>query len=153
MMPSAPNTSITLPESAARSYGKRVGSGEAISAASNTIGLTSDLIFHLDPRYRRMPEARVKTRIWNAVSQTFLAYKDSGGRTINISQITGSYGAAVISNTWEPPDRNGTGDAIVRGTWSLVFHTGKNVASEFLPDIFRHFRHSRDKNKASVTTP
>lgn len=133
-------------------YGKRVGSAEAITGIDSGIGLTSDLVLHLDPRYRRMPQGTVKARIWNAISQEFLAYRDSGGRIVNVSALGGSYGSAFIANTWEPPNHSEASDALIRGTLSVAAHTGGNVAREFLPDLWRHFRH-RDKSPANATVP
>lgn len=135
----------------AEGYGKRFASGEAINAASSAIAFGTDVTFHLDPRYHRMPEGHVKARIWNAVSQTFLAYKDSGGKMFNVSEFAGTYGAAFLSNTWQPEDYDTTNKAILRGTWSLAFHAGKNVAHEFLPDLIQRFRHRHDKDDASLT--
>src|SRR6185312_4983540 len=87
-------------------YGTRVASGEGVAVSYNAIVAVSAIALHLDPRYRRMPHATVKTRIWNAISQEFLAYRDSGGRTINVSTLAGSYGAGFIANTWEPADHS-----------------------------------------------
>ncbi len=126
-------------------YGKRVASAEGVDLSYNAIGATSDLIFRLDPRYRRMPNAPMTTRIWNAIAQEFVAYKDSGGRMINVSTLSGSYGSAFISNTWEPASENKISDAFVRGSWSIATKTGGNVVREFLPDVLKRFRHS---NKA-----
>jgi hypothetical protein len=131
-------------------YGTRVGSAEGIAVSYNAIGAASDLALHLDSRYRRMPKGTVKARIWNAISQEFLAYKDSGGRTINVSTLAGSYGAGFIANTWEPADHSKASDAFVRGTLSIATHTGGNVAREFLPDFIHRFRHSP---KTKTTSP
>src|SRR5665213_2634739 len=49
----------------AEGYARRFGSAEGIVTTNNAIGLTSDIIFHIDPRYRRMPEAPTKARVWN----------------------------------------------------------------------------------------
>lgn len=123
-------------------YGTRVASAEGVALSYSTIGAASDMALHLDPRYRRMPNGTVKARIWNAISQEFLAYKDSGGRMINVSTLAGSYGAGFIANAWEPADHAKASDAFVRGTLSIATHTGGNVAREFLPDLIHHFRHS-----------
>jgi hypothetical protein len=114
-------------------YGRRFGSSEGYTASDGAVGLAFDIGFHLDPRYRRMPQARFGARLWNAVSQTFVANKDSGGRTVNISEIAGNFGAGFISNTWEPRGYNATGDALTRGALGLAYHALKNVAREFLP--------------------
>jgi len=120
-------------------YAIRFASSEGFTAAHNTVALGFDLAFHLDPRYRRMPEGRFKARLRNAVSQSFLAHKDSGGETVNVSEIAGNFSAGFISNTWQPAGDNSVGDALTRGAMGLVFHTAKNVGREFLPDILhRH---------------
>ena len=116
-------------------YAIRFASAEGFTAAHNTTALLFDEAFHLDPRYRRLTEGGVKARLWNAVSQSFLAYKDSGGRTINISEIGGNFGAGFIQGTWMPPGYRSASDSVERGALGLLFHTGKNVVREFLPNI------------------
>ena len=124
----------------AEGFAKRFASAEGVTVAHNGIALGFDVALHLDPRYRPMPEGTVKARIWNAVSQSFLAYKDSGGRTINVSEIAGNFGAGFIANTWEPQGHSSTGDALTRGATGLAFHTLKNVTREFVPNILHPFR-------------
>ena len=119
----------------AEGYARRFASSEGFTAADNGIALGFDLAFHLDPRYRRMPDGTVKQRVWNAVSQSFLANKDSGGRMINISEIGGDFGGAFVARTWEPHGYNGVGDALINGALGFAYHTGKNIAREFLPGI------------------
>lgn len=121
-------------------YAIRFASSEGYTAAHNSVALGFDLAFHLDPRYRSMPEGTFKARLWNAVSQSVIAYKDSGGRTVNVSEIAGNFGAGFIANSWQPPGDGTVGDGLTRGAMGLAFHTGKNVAREFLPDIL-HRRH------------
>jgi len=124
-------------------YAIRFASAEGNLLAHNTVALGFDLALHTDPRYHPMPDGRFRARLWNAVSQSFLAYKDSGGRTINIAEIGGNYGAGFISNAWQPSGHNTAGDALMRGTSGLAFHTLKNVAREFLPDVMHHMRHNK----------
>jgi len=127
----------------------RFASAEGFAAAHNTVALGFDLALHLDPRYRRMPEGSVSGRLWNAVSQTFIAYRDDGGRMVNVSEIGGSFGAGFISNAWQPPGFNSPGDAVTRGLLTLVFHTSRNVAREFLPDLM----HRTHPSTQSPNTP
>jgi len=124
----------------AEGFAKRFGSSEGMTASHHIIALGGDLAFHLDPRYHRMPEGTVRGRIWNAVSQSFLAYRDSGGRTINVSEIAGNMGSGFIANTWEPAGYHSAMDGLDRGLWDIVFHTGGNVAREFLPDLLHRVR-------------
>ncbi len=119
----------------AKGYGLRLGSAEGFNVSDGVIGLGFDVAFHLDPRYHRKPEARIGGRIWNAVSQTFLAYSDSGERKINVSEIGGNFGAGFIANTWEPRGSNSTGDALTRGALGIAYHTAKNVVRELIPSL------------------
>jgi hypothetical protein len=122
-------------------YAERFASAEGYIAAHNAVALGFDVAFHLDPRYRRMPEAGFGARLWNAVSQTFIANKDSGGRMINVSELAGNFGAGFISNTWQPEPYSSTGDALTRGALGLAYHTAKNVAREFWPDLVHPHKH------------
>ena len=122
----------------AEGYADRFGSAEGYVAAHNAVALASDIVFHLDPRYRRMPEAGFGARLWNAVSQTFVANKDSGGRTVNVSELVGNFGAGFIANTWEPAGYNSPINGLERGALGLAYHTAKNVLREFLPNLRLH---------------
>ena len=116
-------------------FARRFGSAEGFTAAHGAVALGFDVALHLDPRYRRMPHAGFRTRLWNALSQTFIATKDSGGKTINVSEIAGNFGAGFIANAWEPPGYNSAGSALSRGALGLAYHAAKNVVREFLPGI------------------
>ncbi|HVY91681.1 MAG TPA: hypothetical protein VHA14_02990 [Bryobacteraceae bacterium] len=133
-------------------YGTRISSAEGVVVGYNSIAAISDITLHLDPRYRRMPTGTVKARIWNAISQEFLAYRDSGGRMINVSTLAGSYGSGFIANEWEPYDHSKVSDAILRGSLSVAAHVGGNVAREFLPDLLRRFHRSHN-TQASAALP
>jgi hypothetical protein len=133
----------------AEGYAKRFGEAEGFTAVHNTVALGFDLGFHLDPRYHRMPDAKFMPRLRNAVMQSFLAWKDSGGRMINVSEIGGNMAAGLVANTWEPRGYNSWGDGLERGALGLLYHTGKNVAREFLPDLMH--RGKKGPYTASVT--
>jgi len=128
-------------------YARRFASAEGYTAAHNTVALGFDLVFHLDPRYRRMPQRGFGSRLWNAVSQTFIANTDSGGRMINVSEIAGNFGAGFVSNSWQPAGHDSTNDALTRAAVGLAFHTVKNAAREFLPDFLHHAGHKRSSEQ------
>ncbi len=121
-------------------YAHRFADAEGFTAAHNTIALGFDLAFHLDPRYRRTPDGRFGPRLWSAISQTFLANKDSGGRTINVSEIVGNLGAGFISNTWQPEEHRSNEDALMSGLAGLGYQAAKNVVREFLPDVLHRIK-------------
>lgn len=122
----------------AEGYADRFGSAEGYVAAHNAIAAGLDIALHLDPRYRRMPGAPFKARLWNAVSQTFLANKDSGGRMINVSELAGNFGAGFVANAWEPNGYNSPTNGLERGALGLAYHTAKNVFREFFPNLRLH---------------
>ena len=133
-------------------YARRFASAEGFTAAHNAVALGFDLAFHLDPRYRRMPQGRFGPRVWNAVSQTFIANKDSGGKMVNVSEIFGNFGAGFVANTWEPAGYNSTGDALTRGALGLAYHSAKNVLREFLPDILHPHKHASSASNNFYST-
>jgi hypothetical protein len=121
-------------------FARRFANAEGFAATHNMIALGFDLGFHLDPRYRRIPQGKFGSRLRNAVAQTFLAYNDSGHRRINVSEIAGDIGAGLIANTWEPPQSNSFGKGLTRGILALGYHTLRNIAAEFLPDLLHRGR-------------
>ncbi len=90
--------------------------------------------------------ATVRARLWNAVSQSFLAYRVSGGRTVNVSELAGNLGSGFVANTWEPAGSRSAMDGLDRGLLAIAFHTGKNVAREFLPDLLHRVKPGSQKS-------
>jgi hypothetical protein len=119
-------------------YADRFASAEGYVAAHNAVATGFDIGLHLDPRYRRMPGAPFKARLWNAVSQTFVANKDSGGKMINVSELAGNFSAGFIANAWEPNGYNSPLNGLERGALGLGYHTVKNLLREFLPNLGLH---------------
>jgi hypothetical protein len=126
----------------AQGFALRFVSSEGSNAAHNAISLGFDVAFHLDSRYRRMPQAAFKPRVLNAVKQTFIAHKDGGGSMLNVSEIAGNFGAGFITGTWQPPEYNTVGNAIMRGALGMGYDTLKNLVREFLPDLLHPSRRS-----------
>lgn len=133
----------------AEGYAKRFASAEGYMAAHNTIALGFDLAFHLDPRYHRSEESGFMPRLKNAIKQSVIARKDDGGSMIDVSEIAGSFGAGLIANAWEPARYSTVGDGLQRGAIGLAYHTLKNIAREFLPDLF----HLGQSTPASSSPP
>jgi hypothetical protein len=119
----------------AEGFGRRVAAAEGYIAVHNSIAFGLDVAFHLDPRYRRMPQAGFMPRLRNAVTQTFVANKDSGGRMINVSEIGGNFGAGMIANAWEPAGYNSVANGLERGVIGIGYDVLRNVAREFMPDV------------------
>jgi hypothetical protein len=91
----------------------------------------------LDPRFHHSDKTGFWPRALDAMGQTFAAYTDSGGRTFNVSEFAGVYGAGFLSDAWYPPGSRGVGDAVLRGSLSLGYNSASNVVKEFWPDLKR----------------
>lgn len=124
--------------------GRRFAASQGWKMTQNSLALGFDTALGLDPRFHHSQETRIWPRLRGAVLQTVVAYKDSGGRTFNFSEVGSSYGASFIANSWFPAHSNGVGDAVERGTIGLGLNTASNVVKEFWPDIRRKvFRRER----------
>jgi hypothetical protein len=124
--------------------GRRFAASQGWKMTQNSLALGIDTAFGLDPRFHPSRETRFWPRLRSAVSQTVVAYTDSGGRVFNYSEVGSSYGASFLANSWFPAHSNSAGDALERGTIGLGLNTASNVVKEFWPDIRRTvFRHGR----------
>jgi hypothetical protein len=116
---------------------RRFVASEGWKVTQNSLALGLDTTFGLDPRFHRSHETQFWPRLRGALSQTLVAYTDSGGRAFNYSEVGSSYGASFLANSWFPAHSNGPGDALERGTIGLGLNTASNVVKEFWPDIRR----------------
>ena len=117
-----------------KAYAQRVGAEAAGMATgsffSNTLFPT---VFHQDPRYFRKGTGSVKSRVWYAVSRTFITRQDSGKPSFNYSQIGGIAASTALTNLYYPTANrtagsNASGFAIGIGTVAIW-----NVVAEFAP--------------------
>jgi hypothetical protein len=124
--------------------GRRFAASAGWKATQNSLAIGFDTAFRLDPRFHPSRETGFWPRLRGALSQTLVAYTDSGGRTFNYSEVGSSYGASFLANSWFPAHYNGTGDALQRGTIGLGLNTASNVVKEFWPDIRRRVLRRRN---------
>jgi hypothetical protein len=129
----------------AKGLARRFAASEAFKVTQNSLAAGFDTALGLDPRFHPSHDSAIWPRVRSAVSQTFFAYKDSGGRMFNFSEVGGSYGAAFIANSWFPAHSNGGMNALERGTIGLGLNTASNVAKEFWPDIKRKVFHRQKR--------
>jgi hypothetical protein len=118
-------------------YARRAGAALGFVASQNMIALYVDDKMGLDPRFHHSHNTGLWPRALDAMGQTFVAYKDDGGRTLNVSELTGVYGAGFLSDAWYPAGSRGVGDALLRGSISLGYNSASNVVKEFWPDFKR----------------
>lgn len=118
-------------------YGKRFASSFGQKAVNRSIRIGLNGVLHEDPRYFTSGRSGIWGRTLYAVSQTFVAHKDSGGTRIAYSRFAGDFGAAYVSRQWHPDSYHTTGDYLTSGITSVGIDAAKNVFSEFWPDVKR----------------
>ncbi len=118
-------------------YGRRFGYGLAESAASNTIEFGVSALRGEDTRYVRSGHGSFWARTRYVILHTYLVPGRDGSTTFAASRIVGAYGSAAIANVWYPSRLVGSGETLLRGTWSLTADMGNSAFLEFWPDIKR----------------
>ena len=118
-------------------FGKCYGSALLDANVSSFFG---DYLFnvwlHEDPRYFRLgPQAGIGTRIWYAVTRTFISRSDSGGWTFAAAPTSGTVLAAVASNLYYPQSERNMAHTMSRIEWDLGGTVIFNLEAEFWPDI------------------
>jgi hypothetical protein len=116
-------------------YFKRMASTSAYLGIRHTLGFGLDTLLHEDPRYYRSTEKGAWRRIGHAVRETIMTHKDSGGETLALWRFGSAYGAAFLSNEWQPDRLNTAREGFNHGTAQLGFDVLANLREEFWPDI------------------
>jgi hypothetical protein len=80
------------------------------------------------------------------MTQEFVGRKDSGGRTVNFSNILGGFTAGGLSNLYYPSDDRGFGLTVSRVGISFLYGSTGGIISEFWPDIDRAVFHKKVAN-------
>lgn len=125
----------------AAGFGRRFGSELGVAVICRTITFGVAAADGEDPRYFPSGESGVWRRTRHAVVWTFISHTSRGGSMPAISRFSGAYGSAFIANSWEPRSLDTTGDALVRGSLTLLASAGWHVFDEFWPDIRSAIHH------------
>ena len=123
-------------------YGKRYASGFAGGVSRQVFALGLDDVLHQDPRYFPSSQVGFVPRLRNVLKQVVIAKQDSGHATIASSRIGSAFGAAFLTNAWQPKGNGGVGDGFKRAGLTLVGDAAFFFVQEFVPftrnSIFRH---------------
>jgi hypothetical protein len=124
----------------AEGYGKRYGAGfvDGLTDKIFTTGVYPSL-FHQDPRYYRLGNGRFRHRTGYVASRILVTRQDSGRKTINLSEILGSFTSSSIGVTYYPASQRDFSHVASRACVEFGFDAGFNVLKEFYPDIQRKF--------------
>jgi hypothetical protein len=131
----------------AAGYGKRYGAALADSTSSGFFGgFLYPVLLKEDPRYFRLGEGTITRRIGYSMAQEFVGHKDSGGKTVNFSNILGGFTAGGLSNLYYPSNDRGFGLTVSRVGISFLYGSTGGIISEFWPDIDRAVFHRKAAN-------
>jgi len=124
-------------------YGKRFGAAYADSFDGALIGNgILPALLHQDPRYFRRGYGSAKSRIFYAVSTSFICRHDGNNRReVNYSNLLGNLAAGGISNLYIPERERGVGSTFEGAALVTVEGGAGAILQEFWPDISRHFFH------------
>ena len=119
-----------------KGFGKIAGVSLLQDATQQFFGVFAiPAVAHQDPRYYRMPHARVMKRIFYSISRTAVARGDDGHSMPNYGTLLAYPIGAEISNLYVPGINGDGPSTVARIVTSLATDPANNLLSEFLPDV------------------
>jgi hypothetical protein len=92
-------------------------------------------LLHEDPRYHRMPDARVPKRLFHAIGHTFVSHHDDGTPMPNYATLLTYPISAELSNLYVPGVATSGAATARRVGIGIVTDPAGTIVAEFLPDI------------------
>jgi hypothetical protein len=130
-------------------WGKRLGATIADTESRRfiqTFLLSS--IFHQDPRYFYSTQTNPIARAWYAATRILVTRTDSGGETLNTSELLGALLSTSLQNAYYPSYNRGLNETIGRFTGALTSDATSKLIREFTPDFKRIFhKHEPERIK------
>jgi hypothetical protein len=122
-----------------KGFGKIVGVSLSQDATGQFFGAFAiPVLVHQDPRYFRMPHAKLSKRILYSVSRTVISRHDDGTSMPNYATLFSYPIDAVIANQYVPGIASDASSTIVRIATGFATDPANNLLNEFLPDVAAH---------------
>ena len=122
-----------------KGFGKTVGVSLLQDATGQFFGAFAiPAIAHQDPRYLRMPHAKLSKRIIYSISRTVIGRNDDGSSMPNYATLFNYPIGAVLSNQYVPGIASDASSTIVRIITGYATDPANNLLNEFLPDVASH---------------
>ena len=109
----------------------------------NAIEASVGFMLGEDPRYFRVQDQPLKSRLKNVVRLTFAARADDGSLRPAYARYVATFGNNFLSNTWRVPSEANTHDALLRAAEGLAGRMAFNAFEEFWPEVKSHVFHRR----------
>jgi hypothetical protein len=122
-----------------KGFGKSVGVSLLQDATGQFFGAFAiPVIAHQDPRYLRMPHAKLSKRILYSVSRTIISRHDDGTSMPNYATLLNYPIGAEISNLYVPGIETNAASTVARIFTGYALDPTNNLLNEFLPDVASH---------------
>jgi hypothetical protein len=119
-----------------KGFGKTVGVSLSQDATGQFFGaFVIPSLAHQDPRYLRMPHAKLSKRIIYSLSRTFIGRHDDGTSMPNYATLLNYPIGAVIANQYVPGIDGDAPSTIARILTGYATDPANNLLNEFLPDV------------------
>jgi hypothetical protein len=119
-----------------KGFGKIVGVSLLEDATGQFFGAFAiPSLAHQDPRYFRMPHAKLTKRIIYSVSRTVISRSDSGGSMPNYATLLNYPIGAELANLYVPGIHPDAASTVARIFTGYALDPVNNILNEFLPDV------------------
>jgi hypothetical protein len=119
-----------------KGFGKIVGVSLLQDATGQFFGAFAiPVIAHQDPRYFRMPRARLTKRILYSISRTAISRGDDGRSMLNYATLLNYPIGAELANFYVPGIHTDAASTATRIFTGYALDPINNLLSEFLPDV------------------
>jgi hypothetical protein len=131
-------------------YGERLAAAQADqTSGSMLIYGFFPAVWHEDPRYFRQGTGSAATRVWYAVSRTFVTRRDDGTNGFNKSQTVGQLVACAISTSYYPAQDRSASSVFLNWAVNLGYNSVYNVLTEYYTDMLNGIFHLHKSAAAS----
>lgn len=125
----------------AAGYSKRYAAEVGDNATGDFFGIfLYPTVFHQDPRYYRVGQGTVESRLGHALEHSFVAVGDSGKHMFNYSEWFSTVSTKLVTNLYHPGNPRGFGPTASRVGFSVANDMGWDVLREFWPEIAHKFK-------------
>jgi hypothetical protein len=119
-----------------KGFGKIVGVSLLEDATGQFFGAFAiPVIAHQDPRYFRMPHARLSKRIVYSISRTVISRSDSGKSMPNYATLLNYPIGSELANFYVPGIQTNAASTVARIFTGYGLDPVNNLLNEFLPDV------------------
>jgi hypothetical protein len=129
-------------------YAKRAGANFAQFGIQESIHQGGAALMRTDPRYLRCACDGGLRRTWHALEMSFLTYNQDGKKTLDIPQLAGAYGGAMLAELPYPSHYSPLVQGVQNGHMQVGANVAINLFKEFAPEIshLNPFRHRAVRN-------